>query len=281
MIPAEFAYVRPETLDEAVEVLAEHGDEAKVLAGGHSLIPLLRIRFAAPEVLVDVGRIDELRGVSQDDGHLRIGAMTTHHEITTDDLVAQHCGVLAEVTAHIGDPAVRHRGTFGGAIAHADPAGDLPGLMLALDARMVAAGPDGERTITAVDFFVDLFQSALADDEVLVAVEVPRLEGDWGWRYEKMVRSAQAWAIVGSAAAVRREDGNIAEARIGLTNMGSRPVRARATEDALASGADVATACDQAADGTSPPSDLNADADFRRHLARVLTRRALSAAVEA
>lgn len=282
MIPAPFDYVRAESVDDAVGALVDHGEEAKVLAGGHSLIPMLRLRLAVPTTLVDVGRIDELRGVRDDGDHLVIGAATTHHDVAHDPLVARHCPAIAETVAQVGDPQVRHRGTFGGGIAHGDAAGDLPALVLALDAELVAAGPSGRRTIAAADFFVDYLETALSPDEVLVEVRVPKLDG-WGHSYEKFNRVAQAWAIVGSCALVRRDDGTIAEARVGLTHMGSTPVRATATEQALAGASPdaVADACAHAADGTDPPEDLNARADYRRHLARVLTRRAVEAALDA
>jgi carbon-monoxide dehydrogenase medium subunit len=282
MIPAAFDYVRPSSVDEAVAALAERGDDAKVLAGGQSLLPLLRLRLAYPEVVVDVGRVDELRGITDEGDLLRIGAMTTHHDIISNALVQEHVPLIAEATATVADPAVRHRGTFGGSLAHADPAGDLPAVALALDAVMEVAGPTGRRSVPASEFFVDYLQTALAADELLVAVRVPKLGAAWGHRYEKFHRVAQAWAIVGVAALVRRDDGSIAEARIGLTNMGSTPLRARGVEEALAGTAASAdaikTAAERAAEGTRPASDVNAQADYREHLARVLTRRAVAAA---
>lgn len=280
MIPATFEYVRAGSVDEAVAAMAEHGDEAKVLAGGHSLLPMMKLRLAVPEFLVDVGRVEEMRGVSEDGDHLAIGATTTHHEVMTDDLVRQHCGVLADVAATIGDAQVRHRGTIGGGLAHGDPAGDLPAVLLALDGEVVVAGPSGRRTIAAADLFTDYLETAIGDDEVLVEVRVPKLDGTWGWDYQKFNRVAQAWAIVGSCALVQRSNGHVEQARVGLTHMGTVPVRASATEQALAGGSldAIADAAQSAADDTEPPSDLNADADFRRHLARVLTRRALQAA---
>lgn len=277
MIPAAFEYVRATSVDEAVDALAEHGDEAKVLAGGHSLLPMMRLRLAVPEVLVDIGRIDDLQGVRDDGDMLAIGAATPHHDVMTDDLVRTHCGVLADVTAGIGDPQVRHRGTIGGGLAHGDAAGDLPATLLALDGEVVVAGPDGRRTIAAADLFTDYLETAVGDDEVLVEVRVPKLDGAWGWNYQKFNRNAAAWAIVGSCALVRRDNGQIGEARVGLTHMGTVPVRASATEQALAGASPDAIdeAARSAAEGTDPPSDLNADAEFRRHLCRVLTGRAL------
>ena len=280
MIPAAFNYVRAESIDHAVSALAEHGDEAKALAGGQSLLPLMRLRLAAPDVVVDVGRLADLRGVREDGDALVIGALTTHHEVMNNELVRQHARLLAVATATVADPAVRHRGTFGGSLAHADPAGDLPAVALALGAEMVAQGPDGRRSIPVREFFVDYLETALSPDELLIEVRVPKFGPGWGFRYEKLNRVAQAWAIVGVAAAVRRDNGSIAEARIGLTNMGRTPVRAEAVEQALA-GMDasddgaLARAADQAAEGTGPPSDLSGHADYRRHLARVLTRRAV------
>jgi carbon-monoxide dehydrogenase medium subunit len=280
MIPAQFDYVRAGSVDDAVSALAEHGDDAKVLAGGQSMIPLLRLRLAYPEVLVDVGRVAEMRGVREEGDQLVIGAMTTHYEVIHDPLVKEHCDLLVQATETVADPQVRHRGTFGGALAHADPAGDLPAVACALDAELVVAGPGGRRTVAAAEFFVDYLQTAIGPDEVLVEVRLPKLGEGWGFRYEKFQRVAQAWAIVGVAAAVRRSDGGIAEARIGLTNMGSTPLRATAVEQALAGAqlAGVREASEHAADGTSPPSDLNGQADYRQHLARVLTRRAVTSA---
>jgi aerobic carbon-monoxide dehydrogenase medium subunit len=282
MIPAAFAYARPTTVDEALRAVAEGGEDVKILAGGQSLIPVMRLRLAAPETVVDLSRVAELRGVRDDGDAIVIGAMTTHAEVMSDPLVRQFAPLIAEATETVADRQVRHRGTFGGALAHADPAGDLPAVALALDAEFVIAGPNGRRTVPAADFFVDYLTTALEEGELLVEVRVPKLTGSWGVRYEKFNRVAQAWSIVAVAAAVRREDGHIAEARIGLTNMGPTPLRARATEAALA-GADatpeaIAAAARQAAEGTSPSSDLNAQADYREHLAQVLTRRAVSAA---
>ncbi len=280
MIPATFDYVRASSVDEAVAALGEHGDEAKVLAGGHSLLPMMRLRLAVPEVLVDIGRIDELHGVREDGDQLVIGAATPHHDVVTNELVQRHCGLLAEVTATIGDPQVRHRGTIGGGIAHGDSAGDLPAALMTLGGEVVAAGPNGRRTIAAADLFSDYLETTLADDEVLVEVRVPKLGEGWGWNYQKFNRVAQAWAIVGACALVKRSNGQIDEARVGLTHMGVVPVRASATEQALAGASPdtITEAAQAAAEGTEPPSDLNADADFRRHLARVLTGRALRAA---
>jgi len=282
MIPAQFDYARPGSIDEAVSALSAAGEDAKVLAGGQSLIPVLRLRLAYPSTVVDLGRVPELRGVRDDGDAIVIGAMTTHHEVLNDPLVREHAPLIAQATHTVADPQVRHRGTFGGALAHADPAGDLGAVALALGAEFVANGPGGERRIPAQDFFVDYLTTALSGDEILTAVRVPKLGDGWSSHYEKFNRVAQAWSIVAVAALVRRSNGSIAEARIGLTNMGSTPLRASAVEQALA-GADasaqaVGAAAEHAAEGTSAPSDLNGKADYREHLARVLTRRALLAA---
>jgi len=277
MIPPAFDYTRPATVDEAVRALAEAGEDGKVLAGGQSLLPLLRLRLAFPELVVDVGRIPELRGVREDGDTLVIGAMTTHHDVIHDPLVRRHAGLLASATATVADPAVRHRGTLGGSLSHSDPAADLPAVVLALNGEMVAQGPGGRRTIPARDFFVDYLQSALAPDELLVEVRVPKADG-WGFHYEKFHRVAQAYAIVGVAALVRRDDGHIAEARVGLTNMGSTPLRASAAEEALSGAGDaqaVARAVESAAEGTRPSQDMSASPEYREHLARVLTGRAV------
>jgi carbon-monoxide dehydrogenase medium subunit len=282
MIPGKFDYVRPGSVDEAVRALAGGGDDAKVIAGGQSLLPLLRLRLAYPELLVDVGGLDELRGVTDAGDVLVIGARTTHYQLVNDPLVAEHCGLLAEATETVADPAVRHRGTLGGALAHGDPAGDLPAVVLALEATLAARGPGGDREIPAADFFVDYLTTSLQPDEILTAVRIPKLGPGWGYRYEKFHRTAQSWATVGVAALARRDNGSVAEARIGLTNMGTVPVRARAAEDAVA-GAEASrdalrAAANRADEGTQPPADLHGAADYRRHLARVLTGRALAGA---
>ena len=283
MIPPQFDCVRPRTVEEAVATLGENED-AKLLAGGQSLLPILRLRLAYPEVVVDLSRTAGMWGIRDDGDELVIGAMTTHYEVMTSDLVRQHCGLLAEAVSTVADPPVRHRGTFGGALAHADPAGDLPAVALVFGATMVAAGPSGRRHVPASEFFVDYLQTALEPTEVLVEVRIPKLGNGsgWGYRYEKFQRVAQAWAIVGVAALVRRSGDLIEEARVGLTNMGATPVRASATDAALtgagATAAAVADAAALAAEGTSPTSDLSGNADYRQHLARVLTDSALQAA---
>lgn len=279
MIPASFDYLAPTSVDEALAALAEHGDDAKVLAGGQSLLPVLRMRLNAPEKVIDLGRVEGLRGIREDGDTIVIGAMTTHDEVANSELVKEHAALLAKATAEVADPQIRHRGTLGGAIVHADPAGDLGAPVLALDAEMVIAGPGGERTVAAKDFFTDLFETAVGDGELLTAIRIPKHTG-WGAHYEKFVRVAHQWSIVGVAATVKADGGTISEAKIGLTNMGSTPLRAASVEAALAgkSAGDLADACSSAADGTNPPSDLNGDADYRRHLATVLTSRAVAAA---
>jgi carbon-monoxide dehydrogenase medium subunit len=285
MIPAKFDYVRPRSLDEAVQALAGGGDDAKVIAGGQSLLPLLRLRLASPDLLVDLAGLEELRGVADAGDALLIGARTTHYQVINDPLVAAHCGLLAEAARTVADPAVRHRGTLGGALAHADPAGDLPAVALALDATLIAIGPGGEREIDARDFFAGYLTTTLQAGEILTAIRMPKLGPGWGYRYEKFHRTAQAWATVGVAALARRSNGTVAEARIALTNMGQVPIRARAAENAAAGAQATRDALQAAAaiadEGTQPPGDLNGAPDYRRHLARVLTGRALAAAARA
>jgi carbon-monoxide dehydrogenase medium subunit len=282
MIPAAFDYLRPTSIDEALNALATAGEDGKVLAGGQSLLPVLRLRLAYPEMLVDLGGIAELSGVSDDGDAILIGAMTTHDEVVNNALVKQHAPLVAQATATVGDRQVRHLGTFGGSLAHADPAGDLPTVALTLDAEMLVRGPVGQRVVAARDFFVDYLTTALAPGEILTGIRIPKLGDGWSTHYEKFNRVAQAWSIVGVAAAVKRSNGSIAEARIGLTNMGSTPLRAAAVEQAL-SGADatsgaVAAASGSAADGTHAPSDLAGQADYRNHLVTVLTKRAVLSA---
>ncbi|MFL6162496.1 MAG: FAD binding domain-containing protein [Jatrophihabitantaceae bacterium] len=282
MIPASFDYVRPATAAEAVQALASAGEDAKVLAGGQSLLPILRLRLAYPDTLVDLGGIGELSGVTDEGEAIVIGAMTTHDEVLHDALVARHAPLIVQATRTVADRQVRHLGTFGGSLAHADPAGDLPAVALTLDAELRLLGPAGERTVPAREFFLDYLSTALGPGEILTSIRIPKLGAGWSTHYEKFNRVAQAWAIVGVAAAVRRQNGSIAEARVGLTNMGSTPLRAQAVEQALtgaeASAAAVADACARAAEGTTPPSDLSARADYREHLATVLARRAVLAA---
>jgi carbon-monoxide dehydrogenase medium subunit len=281
MIPATFDYVRPSSLPEAVTVLRDAGEDGKVLAGGQSLLPLLRLRLAYPEVLVDVGRLPELDGVRDEGSSLLIGANTTHYEVLRDPLIQEYCPLLAAAASTVADPAVRHRGTVGGSLAHADPAGDLPAVAVAMDAVFVTSS----REIPAGEFFSDYLTSALDPDEILVGIRLPKAYAGWGFHYEKFHRTAQAWAIVGVACLVHRVGGEVAEARVGLTNMGSTPVRASAVEAAI-TGATAApevfrAAAASAPDGTDPPSDLHGSADYRRHLATVLTARALVTAAGA
>lgn len=281
MIPAPFDYVAPSTVDEAVAALAEAGEDAKVIAGGQSLMPVLRLRMAAPTVLVDLGRIPELRGIRDDGDALVIGATTTHHDVLHDQLVAEHARLLAEATATVADPQIRHRGTFGGSLVHADPAGDLAAPAVALEATFTVAGPSGRRTIATDDFFQDYFTTAVEPGEILVEVRIPKHTG-WSARYEKFHRAAQQWSIVGVAATLEASGGTIERARIALTNMAAVPVRARSVEESLvgkpATAETIHVAAERATEGTAPMTDGNADAEYRSHLARVLTRRAITTA---
>ncbi|GAA2885590.1 xanthine dehydrogenase family protein subunit M [Pseudonocardia halophobica] len=281
MIPAKFDYVRPSTVEEAVSALQQGGDDAKILAGGQSLLPVLRLRLAAPSVVIDLGGIAELRQISEDGDRIAIGAMAPHHDVMRDDLVKQHVTLLSQATATVADPQVRHRGTLGGALAHADPAGDLGAVALALDAEFVIAGSSGTRTVPATEFFVDYFTTAIGEGEILTQVRFPKYTG-WSTHYEKFNRTAQAWSMVAVAAALRVEGGSVAEARIGLTNMGTTPIRATGVEQALvgqpATADSVRAAAEHATEGTAAPSDADAAADYREHLAKVLTGRAVLAA---
>ncbi len=270
MIPAAFDYVRAGSAEEALAVLAEHGDDAKLMAGGHSLIPLMRYRLVTPGVVVDVGNLNgDLKGIRVDGDTVKIGALTCHTELEHSAELASACPLLGHVAGQVGDPSVRHRGTLGGSLAHSDPASDLPAAVLALGGSLIARGPGGEREIAATDFFTGFLESVLAPDEMLTEIRVPVTSG--GWNYQKFNRRAQDWAIVGVAVS---EGGK----GVSLVNMGSTPIRATAVEQAVASGASAAEAASHAADGTTPPTDLNGDADYRSHLARVLTERALQAA---
>lgn len=281
MHPVSFDYEVAESVDHAIELLGEHGEDAKILAGGHSLIPLLRLRLAAPTVLIDLGRIDDLNYVREEDDHLAIGALTHHRQIHLNDTVKEHCGVLSHTAGMLGDPSVQHRGTIGGAVSHGDPSGDLPSVITALEGEVVVKGPDGERTISATDFFLDYLYTALDEREVVTEVRVPKLGSNTGWSYKKFSRRSQDWAVVGVAAIVEKSNGNIDSARIGLTSMGSTPIRATAVEQALAgtSADGVAEAANSADEGTSPAADDAASEEFRRHLARVWTRRAVEEAL--
>ncbi len=284
MIPAQFDYVAPATVEEALSALAEAGDDAKVIAGGQSLLPVLRMRLNAPSMVVDLSRIESLRGVRDEGGELAIGAMTTYQTILDDAAVAEHLLLLKKATETIADPQIRHRGTVGGALAHADPAGDLGAAALALDASFVITGSSGSRTVAAADFFTGLFETVIGEDELLTEIRFPKHTG-WGAHYEKFVRVSHQWSIVAVAATVKADGGTIQEARLGLTNMGDRPLRATGVEQALvgqqATDEAVRSAAGAAAEGTNPPSDLNGDADYRRSIVPVLTRRAVLAAAGA
>jgi len=281
VIPQAFDYEVAESVDHAIELLGQHGDEAKILAGGHSLLPIMKLRLAAPALLVDLGRLEDLKYVRDEGDHIAIGAMTRHSDVETDPILQEHCGLLSYTASLVGDPQVRHRGTIGGSISHGDAASDLPSALLALEGTFVVKGSGGERTVAAGDFFQDYLQTDLAPDEVLTEIRVSKLGQNVGWSYKKFNRRAQDWAVVGVAAVVEKSNGTISSARIGLTNMGSTPLRATAAEGAL-SGADassVAEATSSADEGTSPASDIAASAEYRRHLARVLSRRAVEEAL--
>jgi carbon-monoxide dehydrogenase medium subunit len=272
VIPAAFDYVRAGSADEAVALLVEHGDDAKLLAGGHSLLPLMKLRLATPSVLVDVGRVDELRYIEERGDEIAIGALTRHHDLETSDLLGAQVPLLRHTAHMVGDPQVRHRGTLGGTLAHGDPASDLPAAVLALGGTLVAVGPRGRREIAATDFFEGFLETALAPDEMLVEIRVPKVPTA-GWGFQKFNRRAQDWAIVGVAAVLGDDPG------VALVNMGSTPLRAGAVEAAVREGANPTDAAAHAPDGTEPPTDLNASPEYRRHLATVLVRRALEQAL--
>jgi carbon-monoxide dehydrogenase medium subunit len=272
VIPAAFDYVRAGSAQEAIALVGQYGDEAKLLAGGHSLVPMMKLRLAQPTVIIDIGRIDDLSYIRDAGDHIAIGALTRHMDVETSTILHEHVPLLAHAAGHVGDPQVRHRGTIGGSIAHADPASDLPATTLALGATYVAQGPNGTREIAAGDFYEGFFSSALAPDEILTEIRVPKMNGA-GWSFQKFNRRAQDWAIVGVAA--WRNNGS---AGVGLVNMGTVPVLATSVAEAIASGASVADAAEMAAAEAEPQADLNASVEYRTHLARVLTRRALEAA---
>jgi carbon-monoxide dehydrogenase medium subunit len=269
VIPAPFDYEVAESVDHAIELLGD-GRDAKVLAGGHSLLPLMRLRMARPELLVDIGRLSDLSYVREDGDAIAIGALTRYHDLQHDELLRSACPILAESVGTIGDPQVRHRGTIGGSVAHTDPASDAPTILLALDAELVARGPGGERTLPIGESFAGFLQTALDPQEVLTEIRVPKSSGG---AYQKFTRRAQDWATVGVCAV--QVNGGI---HVGLTNMGATALRASGVEEALASGADPAAAAERAAEGTSPPSDHNGSAEYREHLVKVLTKRALEEA---
>ena len=271
MIPAAFDYKKADSAEEAIALIVEHGDEAKLLAGGHSLIPMMKLRLAVPSVLVDIAGVEDLSYINDCGDHFAIGALTKHRLLETSDLLLAECPLLAHVASKVGDPQVRHRGTIGGSLAHSDPASDLPAAILALGGSLIAEGPGGSREIAVADFFTGYFESSLAEDEMLTEVRVPKAPGA-SWNYQKFNRRAQDWAIVGVAAV--EVDG---ATQVSLVNMGSTPLRAEAVESALAGGASATEAAEDAAEGTDAPTDLNASPDYRDHLARVLTKRALEA----
>jgi len=283
MIPAAFDYERAESVDHAVQLLGEHGEDAKLLAGGHSLLPLMKLRFARPSVIVDIDRLSDLEYVREEGDQVEIGALARMCDLAGSEVLRDHNPLIAYGASVVGDPQVRHRATFGGSVAHGDPASDAPALLMAVDATMVVRGPAGERTIPAGSFFTGFFETALAPEEVLTAVRVPKLPPGTGWSYQKFHRRAIDWAIVGVAAVVERSNGSIGRAAVGLTNMGATAVRAQGVESALsgaAASADaLAAAAEHAPEGTSPPSDTNASAEYRQELSKVLVRRALEEAV--
>jgi aerobic carbon-monoxide dehydrogenase medium subunit len=271
VIPGSFEYVRPTSVEEAVAALVEHGDDAKILAGGHSLLPLMKLRLAMPAVLIDISRIPGLSYVRVDGDEVAIGAGTRHHELEQDEVAAAEVPLLPYVASQVGDPQVRHRGTIGGTVAHSDPASDLPTALLALGGTVVVQGPSGRRDIPITEFWLGFFETALAEDELIVEIRVPRT-GSAGWAYEKFTRRANDWPIVAAAAV---------DGRVALANMAGSVVRATATEEALARGASIEEAVALADQGTSPGADMHADQEYRRHLARLLTRRALEKAAGA
>ena len=272
MIPAAFDYVRAGSAAEAISLIGQHGDEAKFLAGGHSLLPLMKLRLAAPSVLVDIGRVSDLSYIRDAGDHIAIGALTRHMDVETSAVLKEHAPLLAHAASHVGDPQVRHRGTIGGSIAHADSASDLPATTLALGATYVAQGPNGTREIAATDFYQGFLESALAPDEMLTEIRVPKMQGA-GWSFQKFNRRAQDWAIVGVAAWRRNGSSGVA-----LVNMGSTPILATSVSSALAQGASVTDAAQLAAEEADPQNDLNASPEYRVHLAKVLVRRALEEA---
>jgi carbon-monoxide dehydrogenase medium subunit len=278
MIPAAFEYEVADSAEHAIELLGRYGDEAKVLAGGQSLLNLMKLRFATPSALIDIGRISGLEYVREDGDRLAVGALTRYEDAHRDETLWRFCPLLAHTCGEVGDPQVRHMGTIGGGVAHGDPAGDVPSALLALDADIVVRGPTGERTVAARDFFKSPFETDLGPQDLLTEVRVPKVEGR-GWSYMKFHPRAQDWAIVGVAALVERSNGGIGRASVTLTNMGPVPLRASSVEQALAAGEDIAQAAQAAAEGTNPVTDPFATADYRRHLAPILVRRAIEEAM--
>jgi aerobic carbon-monoxide dehydrogenase medium subunit len=283
MIPAPFEYERAESLENAIELLARHGDDGKAIAGGHSLLPLMKLRLARPTALVDIDRLSELGYVSDAGDHIEIGALSRIGDLAGHPMLLEHNPLLAYACGQVGDPQVRHRATLGGAAAHGDPAGDPPSVLLALDAAMLVRGPEGDRTVPAASFFKDFFETDLGTADVLRAIRVPKLAPGTGWSYQKFHRRAIDWAIVGVAAVVELDDGHVKSARIGLTNMGLTPLRAWAVEAALAgsetSPEALRSAAEHAPEGTSPPADTNGSSEYRRELSKVLVRRAVEEAL--
>ena len=277
MIPAPFDYEVAESVEHAIDLLGSRED-TKLLAGGHSLIPLLRLRFTRPALLVDIGRIDELRYVRDEGDKLAIGGMTRHHDIQNDPLVQEHCPVVSYTAGLIGDPQVRHRGTIAGSLAHADPAADFPAVLTAVEAEVVIRGPAGERTVPVGEFVTGVFDTVLGPQDVLTEIRVPKL-GPSGWSYLKFTRRSQDWATVGVTAIVRRSNGSVDNSAIAFTNMGPKPVRATAAERELKTPDDIEAAAEASLEGTDPPSDTLGSAEYRRHLAKVLVQRALREAI--
>ena len=278
MIPAAFDYTAPESLQDAIAALVDGGEDAKLIAGGHSLIPLMKLRLAAPSLLVDLRKVPGLHGVERQNGHWRVGALTTHTSLETSEL-----GLVSAVAATIADMQVRNRGTIGGSLAHGDAASDLPATMLVCEAEVTLQGPDGQRSVAAADLFKGYMTTEVGPQEVLTEIRIPALDG-WGYGHQKFNRRSEDWAMVGVCAVVKASDGGCEDIRIGLTHMGSVPLRATAAEEALRgqelSAQNIAKAAEQAAEGTNPPTDLNASAEYKQHLARVLTRRAIQSAVD-
>jgi aerobic carbon-monoxide dehydrogenase medium subunit len=276
MIPAAFDYTAPESLQDAIAALVDGGEDAKLIAGGHSLIPLMKLRLAAPSLLVDLRKVPGLHGVERQNGHWRVGALTTHTVLEQSGL-----GVVSAVAATIADMQVRNRGTIGGSLAHGDAASDLPAAMLITEAEVTVQGPDGQRTVAAADLFKGYMTTEVGEQEVLTEIRIPALDG-WGYGHEKFNRRSEDWAMVGVCVVVKASGQTCEDVRIGLTHMGSVPLRATAAEEALRgqelSAQNIAAAAEQAAEGTHPPTDLNASAEYKRHLTRVLTRRAIQSA---
>jgi carbon-monoxide dehydrogenase medium subunit len=283
VIPAAFEYQAPGSVADAVKLLGELGDRGKVLAGGHSLIPIMKLRLSQPEVLVDIGRIGELREVRAEGDKIAIGALVTHAQILSDKAIREGCAVLSETAHEIGDIQVRNRGTIGGSLAHADPAADYPATILALDAEIVAQGPKGKRTIKASEFFTGMLSTALTPDELLVEVRVPKLARGSAGAYLKLPNKASHYAVVGVAAVVRVEGGKLASVAVGITGAGSQPIRASGVEKALTGQAPsedaIAKASESAAEGLDLLADIHGSADYRAHIARVYAKRAILEAV--